>query len=187
MATIRRAQVLWTGFNGAPGYSNFYGAGAASAMNPLHDFFVGLKDMFPSQVHFHIPGGGDTFDDVTGELIGSWETNPGGWDVVSARSGIYSAPIGAVINWRTAGINRGHKVMGRTFLVPLMGDQYQNDGSLADAAAAQIKTAAEQLVADFAGDLLIWSRPRSGAGGHAFPITSVTVPDKCAVLRSRRD
>ena len=116
----------------------------------------------------------------------------------------YNAAGGAMIKWLTTGIVRGHRVRGRTFLVPLGGDLYQADGTLNDGVAASILLNAGNLVTALSTSMFVWSRPRKATPqwtdvrghvhparlasvGEVFPIIAASVPDKSVVLRSRRD
>lgn len=186
MATISRITCAWSGFPGAPGFTNFYGLGQSTTVSPILTFFDLLKGALPSDVTITVPGNGDTIDDATGDLVGTWSATGGGV-VVGTNGGGYAAPVGGCINWITGGINRAHKVRGRTYIVPMAGAMFQNDGSLTVEAFATLEGASASMLTNFGGDLVVWSRPRLGAGGAAFSISSRRVLDKAAVLRSRRD
>ena len=186
MTDIQRIRVAWTGFPGAPGVSTFYATTAATPMANIRTFFNNIHPFLPSDVTLSFPGAGDVLDDVTGILTGSWSAAPPA-DVTGSGTGTYAAPVGAVVNWGTATIHRGRRMRGRTFLVPLNGPSFQNDGSLDSTVRAGLISGAQALIAAGPGNLLAWSRPISGGGGLSAAVTTANVPDLAAVLRSRRD
>lgn len=182
-----RLQVRWTGFMGGPGYSNFYFVGGVAHSDPVHAFFTSLSALMVGNCSVNIPDGGDTFNEATGELTGAWGT-PTSRNVASQNGpAAYAGGSGACISWNTNSINRGRKIRGRTFLVPLYGGTFDTDGSI----SAMHLTELNNWVATFAdagaSGLGIWSRPRLGIGGLHGPVTGGVVHDLAAVLRSRRD
>ena len=185
MATIDRLTCVWSGYPGLPGYSNFYFTNAAGTAAKLDTFFNGFAGYLGQGITITIPASGDTFDAATGALVGDWSYS-GGSTVAGQGTSNHAGPVGAVINWKTNGINRARKVRGKTFLVPLYKDAYDEQGTLAAAVQAAIQNAADVLVASAAPVFVVWSRPRLGTGGTASEVTSAKVPDLAAVLRSRR-
>jgi len=92
------------------------------------------------------------------------------------------------VNWRTNDYRFGRRIRGRTFMVPLNSNAYEGDGTLSTAARGDLQTFADTMVSGTGGaEFGVWSRPRNGAGGVFATVTSGTVPDMAAVLRSRRD
>lgn len=145
----------------------------------------------PVGVTCTFPGSGDTIDDTTGHLIGSWST---GADVSANGSGPASAAagVGAVITWTTGGVVPGkggvpRRLRGRTFLVPLTVGCYDLDGTLTSGAKTDVETFATNLRA--AGPLAIWHRPSSkgASDGNSYAVISHKVRDHVAFLSSRRD
>lgn len=175
-----------------------YGVSGADLQTPLDVFWTSVLPYMPPVVHAQVQTGGDQIDDETGDLIGSWvgvaraiETGSGGAD--------YAAPAGACVTWLTPIIRDGHRIKGRSYLVPLSQEFYQNDGSLQTDALAAVVAAAEAFVTAAAGNLRIWHRPRLARAetpehkaltahvGSQAAVISSAVADKVAVLRSRRD
>lgn len=191
---IHRVTVQWNGFVGAPGYSNFFFAGAATSVEAdasvlrVAQFFTQLSSVLPSDIVLDFPDEVENVDEATGALTGYAARSASAMFTPPAGVGGYSAPSGGVISWLTDTVNRGRRVRGRTFIVPLDGDSYDDTGSLTPAATTALRNAADALIGEPGGsELVIWSRPRLGAGGVAAPVTSASVPDLAAVLRSRRD
>lgn len=127
------------------------------------------------------------FDEATGELLGVTAVSPPPAAHAGGAGASGAGPAGAVISWTTAGVNRGRVVRGRTFVVPLGAAYYQSDGTLTTSLLTGFSTAAVNLIGAADATFAIWSRPRDGAGGAIFPVTTGTTPDMAAVLRSRRD
>ena len=152
--------------------------------------FDSVASMLPSGVTVTTPNSGDTIEDTTGHLAGAWTGTGGG---ITAGTGNANCPagVGACITWATGGIVPGKKgprrLRGRTFLVPLMGGSYDQNGTLYDTALPIIQTFAANLQA--AGPLAIWHRPLlpGGSDGTSYGVVSNKVNDKTAWLSSRRD
>ena len=157
-----------------------------------------MKGFFPPDVTVAIEPQGDIIEDTTGVLTGSWVGLQTA-DMIGGNLGAYAAPVGAVVTWVTGTILDGHRVKGRSFLVPLGGAAFDDTGSLESGTLASIRNAGTTLIAAEAGNFVVWHRPRAAAaatptrpavtaraGGHAV-VTACIVPDKACVLRSRRD
>jgi hypothetical protein len=187
--SIDRVTVLWSGFPGAPGYTRFY-TDPSVGVPPLADyqaFFTGIADRIPSSVTIQVQSTGDTLDEQTGAITGSW-SEAAQTAIVGTGSGAYAAASGAHINWRTATLVNGRRLKGRTFLVPLYGGAYDSDGTIAATVLTDLRTNLATLVAAVGGGLqVVWHRPVNGANGSIGDMTSADIPDKAAVLRSRRD
>lgn len=153
--------------------------------------FGAFMGNFPSGLTLTIPGAGDTIEDTTGELVGSWST---GNSVQTTGGGVATAAagVGACVTWTTGGIvtgasGRAHRLRGRTFLVPLSTAAYQNDGTLSDTAYAALQAFGPALMG--VGPLAIWHRPttKGGTDGNSYAVLSAKARDKVAYLSSRRD
>lgn len=189
--TAFRLTVEWTGFIGAPGYSTFIiddNAQAAALVDGVKTFFDGLNDSLPDDVTINVPNQLDVFDETTGELTGVITASTPDTIVGLGTEG-YSAPSGAVVNWPTDGFVAGRRVRGRTFLVPLRQSAYQTNGTLTDSFVSGVTALGNALLDDVAGSMVIWSRPRPATStpGSIHQVQNAIVPDKAAVLRSRRD
>jgi hypothetical protein len=198
MTSLNRVRATWSGFAGAPGVSTFYGLGVGTLPGFVRTFFNALTAYYPAGTTIQVENFGDVIDDVTGHLVGSW-TGSAQTLVTSVGSGSYAAPSGASVKWVTDSVLDGHRVRGRTFLVPLISSAFQSDGSLAAAFKTTLETAATTLAATGVGEFVVWHRPVEAKaadgsrpavvardGGHAL-VTASSVRDVAAVLRSRRD
>lgn len=200
---VDRVRVEWSGFPGGPGVSTFYVTDGTAAVGPLSTFFGAIRTAIPTDVSINIPALGDKIDPITGLVTGSWA---GGTPTPTTGGGVgaYSAPAGAMIKWLTGGIARGHRVKGRTFLVPLLGGMFAADGTLGPDTVIMLQNAATALVSSLATNQFIWSRPalatpqwtdvhgkvhlaRAAHVGSVYVVTAGQAVDKSVVLRSRRD
>jgi hypothetical protein len=195
---LHRVRVGWTGFPGAPGVSTFYFLDGSSALGGLHAFFSDLLFALPTDVNVQVENTGDAILAATGALVGSW-AGTAQTVLTGTQAGAYAAPVGAVVDWFTGAILDSHRVRGRTFLVPLAGNTYQDDGSIFDSTRIALQGAAESFRSGQASNFVIWHRPFAGSpavgtrparpahDGDYAAVTSAVVPDKACVLRSRRD
>jgi hypothetical protein len=199
MAQIGRLKINWTGFIGAPGYTQLYfrdfSAGAVD--QAMADGFTAKTDVWlaawvgslPSTVSILVDPTVDIVEETTGELVGFMSVSP---DTarVGTNAGTYAAPAGACVNWSTNGVRNGRRVRGRTFMVPLSSAAMQADGSIATSNLTALRTATATFIsATGSGDMGVWSRPTPAepSGGIWYACSAFTLPDKIAVLRSRRD
>lgn len=204
MSTIDRIRIPWSGGRGGDGVSTFYCMDATNnALGPLHDFFDAVKAFVPSPITWKFEGVGDTVVVETGVLSGAWTIGSEA-DVVATGSNANMADaVGAVVNWATGVILFGHRVKGRTFLVPGIKDMF-DQGTLNDTVIPTIELAAQAMIDVVPENFVVWSRPFAGTpqwtdvhgkvhpakaahDGAVAPISTATVPDFGAVLRSRRD
>jgi hypothetical protein len=96
-------------------------------------------------------------------------------------AGSWSSPVGAVINWLSGSYVAGRQLRGKTFMVPLIGSQF-DQGHLLAASKSEFQGSADALVLN-APLMRIWSRKT----GIVRPVSTALVPSKAVVLRSRRD
>lgn len=204
MTEILRVRSEWTGFNGAPGYTNLFfrdfttdGPGgdtgtvqnATAAVERVRTFWGALAALLPDDVTITPETTVDLLEDTNGELIESFTSTSGG-AIRGTDTGGYQAAGGASITWRTSGIRNGRRIIGRTFLVPLAGSLFNTTGALIPTIQNTIQTAANQLI-NPAGtpDLGIYARPTApgATDGQWTPVRGAQVPSRGSVLRSRRD
>jgi hypothetical protein len=185
MATINRYVIPWTGTTALPGVSVLYSTGATDATADIVTFLNAIKGLFPPGLSWSVLNGGDTIDDTTGTLNGSW-TGVGGAVVTSTGAGNYAAGTGAFVTWHTPTIVGGRRLKGRTFLCPLTIGSYDATGTIATATLTTISAAGTALAG--VGKMRVWHRPPAGGGGGGTSalINAATVPDQVTSLRSRR-
>lgn len=202
---MNRVRVAWTGGAGGPGVSTFYFGPTTTDMTALKAFFQSQNTNIPTGITWTIPGLGDQIDDTTGLITGAW-TATAGAGTVSTLGGTsaYSGTSGYCVDWLSGAVIAGRRRQGRTFFVPGAQLLYQNNGSIADSTITSIVAAANTMIAAYAGEFKVWSRPypgRTAVGTPGSPgyrpakparvgapvsVLSARVPDIAVVLRSRR-
>jgi len=192
--SVGQVKIRWAGFTGGPGYTTLnFGPGSpdpvdGAAMVAAADDFAGdLAGLVGDGVTLTAEPEVEWFNEATGVLEDTTSVSPSPTAHTGTSGAIGPLPSGAVISWTTGGINRGRRVRGRTFAVPLAAVAYQSDGSLSATAVSVLNAAAVSLIGATDATFGIWSRPRDGAGGAWFPALTGSTPDMAAVLRSRRD
>lgn len=199
MAQLARIKINWTGFVGAPGYTNLYfrdpGSATMSqsvvnaAVTATDTWLDAWKSLVPPVVSFVIDPNVEVIDENTGTLVALFTGTPA-TTRLGTGTGVYSAATGAVVNWKTIGIRNGRVMRGRTFMVPLIGTAYDAAGSLDNTKLGTIRTATATFTSSFGtSSLVVWGRPTTSGGtnGVAAVVTGFNIPDMAAVLRSRRD
>lgn len=206
---IVKVTAKWTGFTGAPGYSNFYfdtinlgeptTAESDAMFTRVDAFFTGILSLLPPAAKVQVQGDMPLIDPLDGKMEGVISRAAGSLRSGTGAAGGYSAASGAVVTWRTGVVVAGRRLRGRTFLVPTVNVAYGLDGTLQPSVQTTINTAAAGIFADHATiRSLVWARPakeRVKKDGTVVPartgdvgeITSASVPSAVAVLRSRRD
>jgi len=196
-----KVKVRWSGFTGSPGWSNFYfdspdgnsfetAVEAAEAAEKVRVFLNAIKAYFPAALNWTIQSDVDQVHASTGEMFGVETIAPIAAVAGSGVAGPHSGASGVVITWRTAGVRNGRRVRGRTFLVPAGNNANGNDGTLDTSALGVFQNAATALAANTGNVVLgVWTRNTAPGveDGEWFPATGATVPDRVAILRSRRD
>lgn len=204
MANILRVKTKWTGFSGAPGYTNLHfrdfssggdGSGAPSlteaqaAYQKTYAFFSGISSVLSDNMRCEVQSEVDYLEDTTGSLVDSFTVAPN--PIVNGSvTATYAGPVGAVVSLRTGAIRNGRRIRGRIFIVPIAATTFDTDGTLRSDAVTDINTAVAVLTDNTsAPDLGIFARPSlpGAADGQWAVVTSGSCSDKVAVLRSRRD
>jgi hypothetical protein len=206
-----RVKMRWSGFQGGPGYSVFHlrdfdtdppdGTDAQNAVDKIDTFAEALKGLIPYQTALTVENEVEVLEETTGELVDVLSSTPAAAHNATVSLGpTFAGPVGAVINWKTAGVRGGRRIRGRTFLVPLLSQNFDINGTLTSAALTTLNAAATALRDTTASpDLGVWARPTPikdiegnptgeyNPDGVWFVANAHSIPDMAAVLRSRRD
>lgn len=199
MPTVYRVTSIWQGFAGSPGYTRLSfldlttSAALDAAGTATRAFFQSMAGLIPTGTTIQVSPVVDEFDAASGLLTGSDSMTTTPAVVTStATSSRYAAGSGFVVTWNTDTIFRGHRVRGRTFIVPASGLAFEPDGSLDPLTVTTATTGATALV-NAAAELAIWSRhfeiingQQEQTDGAVVPVRSGTVKDTASQLRSRR-
>jgi len=184
---------IWENFSGGPGYSRFRfngsltGADVNSAAANVKTLFEVFKTWIPSGATVRCDPSARIYDELQTLLdedpIGTLPATVAGQQVSA-----YAGGVGAVVYWNTSSIWNGTKVRGRTYFVPL-GGCYETNGSLSSSAVGTMRTAATAFATSTPTPVVNAVR-RNDAGeitaGNTSTMSSATVPDRSAQLRSRR-
>lgn len=190
MATISRLRIGWTGAGATGGgvttlYSSQSNPSALAAASRA--FFQAMNGSLPDTLTLTWQGSGDTIDDATGTINGTWShTAPD--PVNGGNTGDWAAGVGMRVNWLTNGIVRGRRVRGTTFVLPLATSYYNTAGGIDAATVSAVFGLAEDLIETTDANLVIWSRPSTSGGsdGDSHAVVAPFVPSTVTWLRSRR-
>jgi len=200
MVDVYRVTAVWQGFQGAPGYSkfSFIGLSDATKLNAagasLRTFFNAFNNNLQVTWSVTILPTVQVHEMSNGELLRE-ETMSTAPAVVAGTAGgtsLYTGGTGVYVTWTTGSVYNGHRVRGRTFLVPLV-NVNQADGTIAAATLTLIGNAADALISAQMGYFSVWSKTFTEGdhptqiGGGISTILGKTIPDKSGILRSRRD
>lgn len=200
MVELAKFTMRWNGTPGGTGYSNFFMGDFASgpittatlsgASQKINTLIQAIVPNIPAQVSLELLADVEVVGSTDGKLI-RFMTNPNYSSRVGTGTGAYSAAAGGVINWQTPAVRNSRRIRGRTFLVPFAGSSLATNGTIDDTKLQALRTAVNLFVNDNTnpGYFGVFARPSSkGATDGQWAIaTSGNVPDKTAILRSRRD
>jgi|SRR5205085_5044097 len=194
MVNMKHVVTNWSGGKIGTGYSNHYFTADIATAQQMADsvraFFQSSYSsgaFLPGGISISVSSVVDTIDPTNGHLISSESTVP---PTVITGSDVtrYAALAGGCVTWKTADFSpKGHRIRGRTFLVPCGGGALQSDGTLDTTFLGFINSAATALVAALP-ELLVWRRPtgKGATDGSSHPVTSGVCQDKASYLTSRR-
>lgn len=204
MVQLNRVRTGFLGLKGLPGVCTMYFTDVTTVIASLQEFWGQLAGLFPAPMTIQIATIGDIIESTTGALVGQWNL-PAVSAIPALGQTVYSAPSGAVVDWLTATILDGHRVRGRSFLVPLSTNEYDSQGTILNATVDGLGLRSAALVTAEANKFVVWHRPYPGRAalppvgtkpgkparpatlGGVAVITGSRVPDMAVVLRSRRD
>lgn len=203
MVAMFQVTTEWSGGPGGTGFTNLYfehsdppSDGAADACANVGTFWTAVKVLIPSAYTLTIQPAVKVIEATTGDLDDIIDTTPPA-PIACSGAGTFAAPAGACVDWLTTTVHGSRRMQGRTFLVPLFSSAFQADGSLLDAYRTTISGAASALIAAAGPTFGVWGRPIVadpdatppvvGRAGLFGAVVSSRVPDKIAVLTSRRD
>lgn len=150
-----------------------------------------LSPALPATVTVNVDPEFSVIDIPSGQVQNVYAATDNTQGVAGGSSGAYSVASGGVISLNTGQFVRGRRVRGRIFCVPLGGGSYDTGGTLSQPALTALSGFGNSLI-QFSGSgrlLSVYSRPSSkgATDGHVSVVTSASVRDKVAILRSRRD
>lgn len=202
---IYRVQVVTTGWGGSPGLNTFYfgvddtrepdhAVAALNCVTRVRAAMFTVGPVFPSNWTATVNPAVDLLNADNGDLEESQiVATPS--PVVGTTSGPFGPQVAMVCgNLITPGIIDGRRVRGRVFFGPLAstGDA---DGTPSPSMTGDVANALNTLATATSTQVqyVVWARRKpasvahpTGLGGSAHVVSSATVRDSYAILRSRR-
>lgn len=194
--TIHVIKSVWTGGPSAPGITQFVvrDTGAVNfggALAAVRQFWEDCKGGLPVNHQITVLPQIDTYSEQSGTLTGTTTYSPAPAPTNGANAGPWAAGVGVRVDWDTDAINRGRRVSGRTYLVPYATANFDTDGSVVETVRSGLLGFAQAFIASMQTNqapLCIWSRPSTAYPvGAIHEVADAKIPDKAAILRSRRD
>lgn len=182
-------KIIWTSPGGG-GASTLHALSAATPQtvaDAIDAFLVQLKAGLSNQVTMGQSTEVRILDDATGQLTGVANVTA----AAPVAGNVAGQPVAdasqILMRWNTGFIVNGRRLVGRTFVPGLPVASLQG-GNLAGASALDFASKGNALVSSLTGTnrLVVWHRPKNGAGGTVWPINTCTVWGEMAVLRRRR-
>lgn len=147
-------------------------------------FLNAVKANLPTGTVVSSPTAGNVLDEASGDVVSSWSLGAAG--PVSMTGGTsWVNGVGMRVTWPTIGFVSGRRVVGSTFLVPLVSGAYEGAGNITPTVMTAVTTAAVAM-GTTPNALRIYSRPTPGHAGISYPALTGVVPDKVSWLRTRR-
>jgi hypothetical protein len=190
--------VLFTsgGYTGAPGYTKLHFLPASSSGPTTAEvnaaaaagraLLVSTVSNMPTGVTYNCTSPAQWFDDA-GVLKGEVAITSLPAQIVGTGGTTYPGGVGAVVYWNTNAVNGGHKVKGRTYFVPLASAAFSTDGTLTSGLVTALTTATGTFIGTNPPPC-VNSRNlgKPGRGNATYAVTSASVKDRTAFLRTRR-
>lgn len=198
MSGMIKVVSVWSGWQGAPGFTNFYFSPDAIQDN-LHvtnvqarvkAFWSAVSTCIPSGITITIAQDSQIIDSATGVINDTISATAAQTTTAGAGPANFAAVAGACIIWRTATFINSRQLKGKTFVVPMANSAYDTDGTILAGRLADLRAAANGLGLPGAFPieerLVAWHRPVGGTGGTCTTVSSTSVNDRVAYLKSRR-
>lgn len=193
MAEVIRYEAHWGIPNAGPSVSVFHLSGSAAqpavqtAVDEIKNYFYDLRGDLPNEVSVGFSPFYSVLNVESGQLVGTGSvTQPE--NITGLGTGGWAAGSGARSLWQTDVVRNGRKVYGTTFIVPLAGATYENNGFLTQGVRERIGTAATKLLTmvNPHAPLMVYSRPIPGRPGAVTQAIRTSTPATVATLRRRK-
>lgn len=196
---LLRVRVVSNGWTGAPGLNTFYFAHNSSAtavvqadadavVARVQSVFATHTALWPTNWTCNVEEAVDVIDVESGDIVAQFTAPTTAGITGTSSNGMGPSTIGLCLTQNTALFVNGRRLRGRTFLVPIIanGDTNGTPDSGSQSVAADLGL---DLITDPTVDpaWCVWHRPKTGSTGTLSHVTSISIKDKWAVLRSRRD
>jgi hypothetical protein len=190
--------VLFTsaGYTGAPGYTKlkFMASNVASpttsevntAAAAGRAFLAASAVSMPTGVSYSCQSPAQWYSDA-GVLLGEIAITSLPSSINGSGGANYPGGVGAVVYWSTGALNGGHRVKGRTYLVPFATAAFSTDGTLVPTAVTAIQNAANTFVTTVPAPAVNTRKlDQADRGDATYAVIAGTLKDRTAFLRTRR-
>lgn len=201
-----RVRTVLSGWSGGPGLYTWYfdvsedAPTALEVVERVHGAMTLAAVIWPSSITAQVQAQVDSLNPINGQLLDSFSVAEQDPIPGEQAGGDIAPPVCAILlKLQTSTFSDGSRIQGRSFFSPVAGLFAETDGTPHSTALDAVRDAGEALI-DVGLDprpMVVWRRPRLADAEHDPPITaragsialitSVSVADKFAVLRSRRD
>lgn len=190
--------ILWTsgGYTGSPGYTKLHFVPAVTAGPTVAEvnaaaassrvLLAATAANMPTGVSYACASVAQYFSDA-GVLLGEQPVSVLPSAINGSGGTTYPGGVGAVIYWNTGSVNGGHKVRGRTYLVPLANNVFSSDGTLSTAFVSSLQAAVNTFVGTNPPPCVnTRTLGKPGRSNNTIQVLSGSVKDRTAFLRTRR-
>jgi hypothetical protein len=194
VAGYGRILTRWAGGPSAPGLTVMnvgYGSTfpTQAAVDAVRAFWDSLKALIPAAYTLTVDPLVENHAEATGVLLGTSNAATAPAAVAGTVATAWAAGVGMRINWETGAVVHGHRVRGRTFVVPIGTANYDATGTITNTVITSTGTAIATLLSalNAAGaPLCVYTATSPKGAGVLSTVTSGAVPDEVAVLSGRR-
>jgi len=193
MAAYGRVLTRWVGGPSSPGLTvmNFRrNTGSyTDAVTAVRAFWAALASYLPTAYTLTVDPLVEEHESSDGSITGTWTAGTAPADVVGTGATAWAAGVGFRVTWDTGAVVNGHRVKGRTFIIPVLPANYDSSGTIAAATITAVNTAATNLRTAASGGstpLVIYTKAGPRGPGALTDVSTGVVPDQVAVLRGRR-
>lgn len=207
--TIYRVRLSASGWAGGPSLNTFYfqenplinqtpSEKAQNMSDRVQAAFTTGKDLWPNLWTALVDPEVAVINEVNGQITDVLPTTPQLPIVGTGTAGFNVLASGLLLQLRTGTFINGRRLKGRAFLSPIGPREEQNGTPNAGGLGVAQSIGTALLSAGVTGnELVVWHRPKFAvpkttpptilANGSKAKVTSITVPDKFVIMRSRRD
>lgn len=198
MAGIFRVRAALSGWpSGGPGVMTHFFAdndvdmagGAQTSADRVRDALIAGRNLFTAALTWTVSSQVDRIDLANGNVTATLGVT-GSTGVGGSGTGWAPTPIAVMVRFETDLFIAGHRVRGRTYLSPIDVSMMEGDGTPSAVGLAHAESFATAMEDEGLTGIhhVIWHRPSpGGTDGQVSVVTGHIVPNKYAILRSRRD
>jgi len=197
----------WSGTTGGPGLTqlafeaptdphSWDAAAAQRVVNAVRAAWVSIGAYLPDNIKLDVNPVVDTYDIVSGDLVGSSTAAAVPAQVAGTATANFSMAAGCKVNLNTGQIRNGRRVRGSVFIVPAASNAFTTDGLVLGTARSAINAAFAGINTTLASSneqMTVWSRPipegkqYGPRDGASTLVTGFETSEKTAILKGRRD